>query len=205
MVKILSQSGKSLADMYDVQGSIAGIEQLETRDLPIVHEMGATVLSERFTTRVFRIPTGPILQNVEFAVELTTLPETPARLLGVQVIIDTTARISRCAVMGTDPTLGQDFPLWVMETVAAAESVIMEDAGVSAVQRILIPRTSITLNFPTFVGGSEQQDSMVSSVTFMGLTTGFGAGTVSLAALLYLAFPRRDGSVSSLGLPIPSW
>ena len=205
MVKILSQDGQSLADIYDVEGSIAGIDQLETRELPIVHEMGATVLSERFTTRVFRIPTGDMLQDIEFRIELATLPETPSRLLGVQVIADTTARISRCAVMAHDPTAGQDFPLWVMETPAVAESVIMEDVGISAVERILIPRSSLTLNYPTFVGGREQQDSMVSSVTFMGLTTGFGAGNVSVTALLYLAFPRRDINISSKGLPIPSW
>lgn len=205
MTKVLSRSGDSLADVYDVEGSVAGIEQLETHELPIVHEMGATILSERFTTRVFRIPTGDILQDIEFAIELTTLPETPARLLGVQVIIDTTARISRCAVLLTDPTVGQDFPLWVMETAAAAETVIMEDATVSAVQRILIPQPSITLASPTFVGGRQQQDNMVSSVTFAGLSTGFGAGTVSLVALLYLAFPRRDINISSRGLPIPSW
>ena len=207
MTKIQSRSGASLADIYDVQGSIAGIDQLETRELPIVHEMGATVLSERFTTRVFRVTTGLIAQNIEFAVEETSLPETPARLLGLQVFIDGTgAQITRCTVMGTDPTLGQDFPLWVLDSSSnTTESIVMEDAGASNTLQVLIPRSTITLAFPTFVGGKEQQDPMVSSVTLAGLTAGFGAGTVELIALLYLAFPRRDGSVGSKGLPVPSW
>ena len=46
---------------------------------------------------------------------------------------------------------------------------------------------------------------MVSSITLDGATNAFGAGTVVTTALMYLAFPRRDSSVSSLGVPIPSW
>ncbi len=206
MTKILSRAGASLADIYDVEGSIAGIEQLETRELPIVHEMGATVLSERFTTRIFRITTGALAQNILFAVELTTLPETPARLLGVQVIATDGGRVDRCAVLATDPTLGQDFPLWVFDAGTPANEVIaMEDAGVHALFGLLVPRTGINA-FPSFVGGRVQQDSMVSSVTLSGDTTGFGAGTVTVTALLLLAFPRNDGSRrAALGRPIPSW
>jgi len=205
MTKILSKAGASLADMYDIEGSIAGIDQLETRELPIVHEMGATVLSERLTTRVFRIPTGAINQSTDFNVELTTLPETPARLLGVQVITDVATRVESAAVLGTDPRLSQDFPLWAFDTtLAQAEAVTLEDAGVSADFFLLVPRTGLNI-FPAFVGGREQQDPMVSSVTLTGRSTAFGAGTVSVIALMLLAFPRRDGSVSSKGVPIPSW
>ena len=205
MTKILSQSGTSLADIYDVEGSVAGVEELETRELPIVHEMGATILSERFTTRTVRIPTGAIAQNIAFNVELATLPESPARLLGVQVISDDAARVSRAAVLGTDPTLGQDFPLWVFDTgVAAFETITLEDAAVAATFELLVPRTGLNI-FPSFVGGRGQQDEMVSSVTLAGLTAGFGAGTVLVTALLLLAFPRRDINISSRGLPIPSW
>lgn len=205
MVKILSKSGESLADIYDVAGSVAGIEQLETRELPIVHEMGATVMSERFTTRIFRITTGAILQSIAFNVEEVNLPGTPARLLGIQVITTAVARVSRCAVLGTDPTLGQDFPLWVFDTTAGlGELVTMEDAGASANQDILIPRAGLNV-FPAFVGGTAQQDSMVSSVTLAGTTPAFGAGTVTTTALLYIAFPRGAANISGVGLPIPSW
>jgi len=203
--KILSLSGQSLADMYDVEGSIAGIDQLETRELPIVHEMGATVMSERFTTRVFRIPSGPVNQSTGFVTVLTTLPETPARLLGVQVISSLASRLERVAVLGTDPRLSQDFPLWVMDTAAVVgETVAMEDAGAPVTIEVVNPRPAMN-QFPSFVGGREQQDSMVSSITLVGSTTAFGAGTVTTTALLLLAFPRRDGSVSSKGVPIPSW
>ncbi len=207
MTKILSRTGFSLADIYDVEGSIAGIEQLETRELAIVHEMGATVMSERFTTRVFRISSGGQLQNVAFNVELITLPETPARLLGVQVITTLASRLARCAVLATDPTLGQDIPLWVFDTTTNDfEAIVMEDASASVAREILVPRHGMNINFPTFVGGRRQQDSMVSSVTLAGLTTGFGAGTVTTVALLYLAFPRNDGSrPATPGIPIPSW
>lgn len=202
MTKILSQSGQSLADIYDIEGSVAGLENLETRELPIVHEMGATILSERFTTRIFRLATGDILQSASWRIELTTLPETPARLLGVQVITDNATRISRAAVLGTDPTVEQDIPLWVWNATVS-ETVTMEDLAVAATFNYLVPREGASI--PSFVGGREQQDNMVSQVTFVGLSTAFGAGNVLCTALLYLAFPRRDINISSKGLPIPSW
>lgn len=205
MPKILSRSGASLADVYDVEGSVAGIENLETKELPIMHEMGATVLSERFTTRIFRVTTGAIAQNIAFRVEEVNLPETPARLLGLQIITSDMTRLTRAAVLGTDPTLGQDIPLWIWDNITALDfPITMEDAGSSAVFRVLQPLGPPTIS-PAFMGGKEQQDSMVSSATLVGLTTGFGAGTVIITALLLLAFPRRDNSVSSKGLPIPSW
>jgi len=205
MTKILSQSGKSLADVYDVEGSIAGIEQLETRDLPIMHEMGGTVFSERFQDRIFRIPTGAILQNADFRIQLDTLPETPARLLGIQVIASLPFRVVKCAVLGTDPTVSQDIPLWVWDAAGAlTEEVNMEDVTVGNDFALMIPHASANI-FPSFAGGREQQDNMVSSLTLTGTTTAFGGSTTEITALCYLAFPRRDGSVSSLGLPIPSW
>lgn len=205
MAKILSRTGASLADIYDVEGSIAGIDTLETRDLPIVHEMGATVLSERLTTRIFRLATGPIAQNLDFRVEIGTLPETPARLLGIQVISDNSARLVRAAVLATDPTVQQDFPVWVWQaTAGVSEAIVLEDVTVSAAFSLLVPHAANNV-FPSFAGGREQQDNMVSSLTLAGRSSGFGAGTVLATALCYLAFPRRDGSVSSLGVPIPSW
>ena len=206
MTKILSRSGASLADIYDVEGSIAGIEQLETRELPIVHELGATVFSERFTTRVFRVTSGAIAASTAFNVEETNLPERPCRLLGVQVITSFTSRLVQVAVLGTDPVLGQDFPLWVLDTSAiASEGVNMEDAGGAGAFAILVPRTGLNV-FPAFVGGKNQQDDMVSSVTLAGLTTAFGAGTVTTTALLLLAFARTDGPrPPPAGVPVPSW
>jgi len=203
MVKILSRSGDSLADIYDVEGSVAGIEQLETRDLPIVHEMGATIVSERFTTRVFRIPTGAIAQDITFRVELSTLPATPTRLLGIQVITNTVARLTRVTVLGTDPTVEQDIPIWVWNATAS-EVVALVDAGALASFDVLEQHPTMAIA-PTFVGGNGQQDNMVSNVTLAGLTSGFGAGTVTITALLYLAFPRGDINISGRGLPIPSW
>lgn len=208
MGKILSRSGESLADLYDVEGSIAGIDQLETRELPIVHEMGNTLFSERLRTRVFRVTTGAILQDVSFRIELDTLPETPCRLLGLQVISDNKARILRCAVYLTDPSLPQDFPVWVLSgATPTGESLVMEDAGTSATFDLLEP-IAPNNQFPSFTGGREQgggTDTMVSQLTLQGRSTGFGAGSVVITALALLAFPARDVNISSRGLPIPSW
>jgi len=206
MTKILSRAGASLADIYDVEGSIAGIEQLETRELGIVHEMGATVFSERFSTRIIRITTGDIAQNTDFNIEEVNVSETPARLLGVQVFATVVSQTLRCAVLATDPILGQDFPLWVFDTAATnSDTVFLEDAAVHSNKQVLVPRIGIPVG-PAFVGGREQQGTMASSVTLTGRTTGFGAGVVVHTALLLIAFARSDGSRSPpRGITIPSW
>ena len=202
MVKILSKSGDSLADIYDVEGSIAGIEQLETRDLPIMHEMGATVFSERFNTRIFRIASAARAQNVAFTVEIATLPETPCRLLGVQCIADDVTELTRFAVTARDPTLQQDIPVWAWDG-SNSVPIRLTDLTLEADFDLLTP--ALGFNVPTFMGGREQQGPMVSSVTITGLTAGFGAGTTRASALLLMAFPLRDINISSKGLPIPSW
>ena len=212
MVKILSRSGVSLADIYDVKGSIAGIEQLETRELPIVHEMGATVFSERYNTTIRGIVTGDIAQNITFEIALTSLPLAPTRLLGVQVLTDVGARILRCALSATNPigAIGggggaQDIPIWVWDaTNALFETATLFNDGASGNLDVLIPHPG-SLMFPTMVGGRGQGPDMVRDLRLQGRTTGFGAGTVAITALLYLGFAFDTTGLSSRGVPFPSW
>lgn len=203
MVKILSQGGRSLADQYDVRGSIAGIEQLESREVSLVHEMGATLFSERFRTTSRRINTGNVLQSVEFEVLITNLPNAIVRVLGVQVIAAADGtRVADCQVSLFDPVDDQDFPIWVYDT-ATVQPVRVVNDGVTGEFDLLIPHPLLTL--PTFLtGGFLQGTSPVSQLALRGKTTAFGAGTVNITAEIYLGFTFTSG-VSAFGARVPSW
>lgn len=205
MAKILSQAGQSLADIYDVEGSIAGIDSLETRDLPIVHEMGQTVFSERFRTEFRRSATGNIAQNTDFDVVITDLRDTISRLLGVVVFSDDDTRVLRAAVMVRDPISngGLELPVWVWDG-ATAIAVRMVDFGSLGLHNVLVASAPATF-LPNFTGGTQQGPTPVDQIALRGRTTGFGAGTVAISAVYFIASSSTPGGVSSVGLPVPSW
>lgn len=203
MVKILSQAGNSLADIYDVEGSIAGIDQLETRELPIFHEMGSTVFAERLRPRMARATTGAINQSIGFDLSISDLPENIWRILGVTVLANVVARTDFIQISIRDPELARELPIFVWDTANDIESTvrIVENGAAVGNQQMLVGRTqlpSIGLGpgQPVQVGG----DRML----IRGQSTAFGAGTVTIVILVYIAFPEVPG-VSSRGLTIPSW
>ena len=208
MVKILSQSGSSLADIYEAEGSIAGIDQLDTRELPIVHEMGQTVFSERWRTSIRRTASGAIAQNITFDNSIADLPAVPTRLLGVAVFSDVASRISQAALVGRDADAGREFPLWVYDGEGGASFTtvrMVDDGGAAGNVQLLHGRASNDF-LPNFVGGSGQRSStIVDRIVLRGLTTGFGAGTVFIRGLYYIASSGAAGTLDSRGLPIPSW
>lgn len=203
MVKILSQAGASLADVYDVQGSVAGIDQLETRELPIVHEMGSTVFSERLSGNHRRQVTAALAQSTAFDVVLTDFGQgNVQRILGVSVLANFSSRIARAMVAIRDPIDERELPIFVWDTANDAESVIrIVDNGAAAVDMsVLIPNPLI---LPSMLLGDGQPDQMP-DIAFRGVTSAFGAGTVVLTLLIYHVFAELGG-VSSHGLPVPSW
>jgi len=204
MVKILSQSGNSLADMYDVAGSIAGIEQLESRELPIMHEMGGTLFSERFSSTIRRATTGALLQSVTWDLLITDLPPAISRILGVAVFANVAARTTHAQVSVRDPVAGRELPIWAWNTAIDAESNIrMQDNG-AAVTTFAFLRTVDQLeNSPNMLTGSDQPQG-VPDIAFRGITAAFGAGTVIVTAIVHVAF-AQVGGISSRGLPVPGW
>lgn len=203
MVKILSQSGDSLAAMYDVKGSRAGIEHLETHELPIVHEMGATIFSERYSTIIRRSVTGDINQSTDFDRFTNDLPAVPTRLLAVTVLSDDAGRVGRAAVLARDNITGREIPLWVFDTAGGFQTVrMMEDGGAVTTFEVLRGQTDLQ-HLPNMVAGSGQP-LFVDRLVLRGTTSGFGAGTVFVRALYYLAFAQIAG-ISSRGVPVPSW
>lgn len=205
MSKVLAQAGISLADAYDVEGSRAGVETLLPGEVQLVHEMGATLFSERFNGQVHRVSTGALLQSASWDIELTALPETPTRILGIQVIADVAVRTNMASVMARDPGVNREFPLWVWDddTPDLFVQCRMRDEGAAAVVEMLVPLRPPQIQAPSMIMGIDNRDG-VRDIAFRGQTSAFGAGNVTHTMLLFLANARLGG-VSSIGLPIPSW
>jgi len=200
--KILGKGGDSLADMYDVAGSIAGVEELDSESVKVVHEMGATIFSERLSGTIRRISTGDINQSTVFDLTLTDLPGTPNRILGVQVIADVSGRASNAMVAVRDPVAGREFPVWVWDVTDDLEQDIriVDNGAAVADMELLVPRS---LQTPSFLIGNNQPQG-VPDIAFRGQSGAFGAGTVEIIALIYITF-SQVGGLSSRGLPVPSW
>jgi len=211
MVKILTTSGDSLADIYDVEGSIAGIDQLHTRELPIVHEMGSTIFSERFTTAIHRVASGDVAQSTNIFLVITNMPVMVTRLLSIAVITDDPTRLERAVVLARDPrpsVAGMECPIWQWDETNFTSLDMIDFGDATPTRYQLLRGTSEATFVPNFTGGSGQQPDMVSEIAFNSRTTAFGAGTVFVRLLLHVASARahRAGSgVSSRGLAIPSW
>lgn len=199
--KILGQAGVSLADQYDVRGSIAGVEVLDSEEVKTVHEMGGTLFSERVSGSVNNITTGAILQNIQFDIGLSFSQLT--RILGIQVVTTSNTRLSRVQVSISSPPAfdNTDMPVWVWDLADGARSINVLIGGALQVLNLLVPPLAPLL--PNFLTGQDSPRG-VFTLNMRGLTTGFGAGNVTTQMLVYAAFPQAAG-LSSFGLPVPSW
>jgi len=201
MVKILSQSGRSISDVYDVEGSIVRIEQLASREVTLVHEMGATIFSERLSG-VIRRGTQTVTQNTAFLVELTDLPSGITRILGITVFTDNAARILRAGVILGAPVGGREIPIWVWDGSNSSVVVFSDNGAARANHNVLEPQPSLSQLPSLLIGAGQPQ--RVQDIVLTGLSTGFGAGTVILTFVIYVGF-SEVGGLSSRGLPVPGW
>jgi len=200
MAKILSQAGSSLADVYNVVGSIAGIDELDSRTVQLTHDMAATIFSERMASNIIGNNTGGVSQDSSIDAELVGLPDTPFRIHNVSVFQAGTTTIARLANMVLVMTNGagdRDIIIWMWD--GTVEIQRLEDD----VKEVLMPEPGFAGNLPT-IGMGGDQPSTVPQVFLKGDTTSFGAGTINIAARLHISFSQLEG-ISSVGLPIPSW
>jgi len=202
MVKILSQAGNSLADIYDVKGSIAGIEELETRELGIIHEMGGSVFSERMGGAISRLSTTALAQNITWDLSFT-VPANVVRLLGVSILTDDPTRLGHATLSIRDPSRERELPILAWDSNEKTIAVRIQENGGAIGVLFILHSENTGGALPSFLLGSEQPDPM-EELVFRGLTSGFGAGTVETFGLLYTAFPQ-GGGLSSRGVPVPSW
>jgi len=204
VTKIQSQAGVSLADTYDVVGSVAGIEQLESREVTLAHEMGGTIFSERFSQVIRRVQSGFIGQSLPWDVVVGGFSRTVTRIIGVAVQVNVTTRVALATVLVQDSRSGRETPIWIWDSAVDGEvGARFSDDGAAAGTVIFLRPTQPVGAIPLLVSGSEQPEH-TDVISFRGLTTAFGAGTVQATVFVHTAFAEVSG-ISSRGLPIPSW
>lgn len=207
MVKILSQAGDSLADIYDVEGSIAGIDSLETNELPIVHELGATVFSERISANMRRGTSGGVAASTAWDVEMANFGAGTAvvRILSIAVFVDTTARVDHVTVSVRDVLNGREVPMfaWDVNQGGVETAVRVREEGAAAAETIMLTPKGANAVLPNLLIGPGQPNE-VAEIAFRGITTAFGAGTVVATVIIQQCFAQLRG-LSSRGLPVPSW
>lgn len=201
MVKILSKSGDSLADVYDVQGSIAGIDDLLSKDVNLVHEMGATIFSERLSARVVNLTTGAIAQSTD--IETSFVFAETTRLLGIQIASEDASRLAviQASITSPENVTNNDIPIFVWDATDGTRTIDILIGGVTESLDLLLPANVVPVPNLMVGAGSLLPSNIIS---LRGTTTAFGAGTVITRMILYVAFARSAG-LSSRGLPIPAW
>jgi len=203
MAKILSQAGKSLADVYDVQGSIAGVDQLLTEDVSLTHDMSSTIFSERLQGFLFRLTSGDIVASASF--QLTLVVSIPIyRVMAVYVQADQASRTDRVQVSLRQVQGGREIPMFIWDSANDVESsiLIVENDAAATNDFALVQASPATM--PIIGMGSDQPALVGDEIVMRGTASAFGAGNVEVVALVYIANARLGG-LSSVGLAVPSW
>lgn len=205
-VKILSQSGAGLADIYDVEGSVAGIEQLESKEVTLVHEMGAEIFSERLRTFMAVLDSTAILQSVAFNITLPQVTTAINRVLGITVMMDVAGRIDFCSLAIQDVITEEEMPIWSWDLAIDLErQVRWSNAGAAVLTFIqAVPITPAMLPYLLTETGEARRNP---AFIFRGISSAFGAGNARARCLITQARagPATTGPPSSRGLPCPSW
>lgn len=207
--KILSQAGQSLADVYDIEGSVVGLERLDVSEIQGVHDIGPQIHSERLNAFHRRITSSAELQNQSINSSLSGIPDCVNRILSVSMIADAASRISFASIAIADPSSAVEHIIWAWDDVNDVEGPVRWDDGTGATVVSLLRAThgpsGANPNLLLRTGASWRMPILI----LRALTSAFGAGTVTLTAGIQLARPDRSqptaGEPSSHGLPIPGW
>jgi hypothetical protein len=209
MGKILAQTGISLPDVYDIEGSVAGVEFLATDDVSLTHEMGGQIFSERLSNIMVHLGSGELLQNVDFNMNDDTLPDCPHRILGVACLVSAggSGRLGELAVSLRDAGGLGEMPFFVWDSTLGDETRIRYSLQGAAIADMFY-LSGGTMLTPTLALRTNDLRAM-SELNVRGSTLAFGGGTVTITVVVSLARATRSsptpGEPSSHGLPLPSW
>ena len=211
MPVILGQAGASLADQYDVAGSIVNISQLNTSEIHLTHELGGVLFAERLGGQILRMDSTPVLQTIAWDIQLTQadLPSSPFRVMGVTVFADVGSRINHATLSMRDPETDQEMPIWVYDqncsTCGVTTSRFIDD-GQAVTQHQILTAVPGSIQVPTMMFGNDARVGFrLPAFAWRGTSLTFGAGLVEAVALIQIAFADQASGLSSHGLPIPSW
>ncbi|MEE8551606.1 MAG: hypothetical protein V3T08_10175 [Gemmatimonadota bacterium] len=206
MGKILSQSGVSLADTYDIEGSIAGVENLESSDVHLFDEMGGRVFSERLRSFNVQIEVSP-LQSADFSVAAGGIPDSPNRVLTVCVMAENAGAVLNVQISMRNLDTSNEIPIFVWDSVVDTERVIewTDSGGATAPLIYLVNAAPAIPELMTRYGDAGAMGDFI----MRGTTTAFGAGNEDIRGLIHLVRANRGaptpGEPSSHGLPLPGW
>jgi len=209
MAKILSQAGDSLADSYDVAGSIAGVDDLVTQDVQLLHEMGGTIFSERLRSQTITLAAEGIAQNANFnaTFDFDDLVDSPVRILGVQVVVNVASSIQCAQVSVAGVGASGEMPFFVHDHDDDDHGFIRLSVQGNAVATYYF-LSARQINVPTLITRTGDESQMPGLV-LRGFCTGFGAGTVNITSIIHIAragfATPVAGDPRSHGLPLPSW
>jgi len=210
-LKILSQAGKSLADVYDIEGSIAGVEDLLSKDVHLVHEMGGQIFSERLESLLITLSSTAILQSTTFDIQSAAPPDSINRIAGAIMYADAAAEVSFAQLSITDTSSATPAELPIMAWDAAVDAEVsirtrLDGAAIGTLQWLRPVQPPLAL--PALMTRMGAASSMP-VISFRGQTLAFGAGTSTTLAVILLVRPDPlttvPGGPMSHGLPIPSW
>jgi len=98
----------------------------------------------------------------------------------------------------------REIPIWTFDNNVDQEVVIRVQENGAAVGNTNMCRALNVQDFvPITLLGRDQRIN-APDIAFRGSTLGFGAGTVTVIALIYIEFANLEG-VSSFGVPLPGW
>lgn len=211
MPKFLGQAGISLADNYDVEGSIARADQLNTEDGVFLYdEQGGRIHSERLNSFILHFSSTAIAQNTVFDIVLGGIPDSVNRILGAYVVFNTTARLASANIAIQEIDGSAEFSIfsWGETNDAERRTRMSIDGAAAGNVSVCIPLgmgSNAGPNLITRMGA----EFLIPQMIFRGSSNGFGAGTVIATAIVLLARPDRGnprpGEPSSHGLPLPGW
>jgi len=208
MGKFRSQAGISMAQSYQIEGGIVGVEELLSKEVHLAESFGERVFSERLQSFFIKISSGAIAQSLSWAVTAGGIPDSPNRILSVQCIIGSgdASKIVNANVDIEDVSSGRELPIYVYDTdIDAERDLRWSDDGAAAANFSLLGHS---LDVPTLITrfGDEL---LMPTFMFRGRTTAFGAGTIEMFALIHMVRANpgspTPGHPSSHGLPLPGW
>lgn len=197
---VLGQAGISIPDVYDVVGSQAKIERLSSEEPQYVHELGAAIFSERFSSTIRRVQSAALAQNTDFDLFITDMPAQATRIFGAGIFANSN-RITHAMAAVRDPDSQREMPFYVWDVNESTVTMRIQDDG-GAVSALTYLQPSF-IQMPSMLAGRDQPQR-VPDIAFRGRTTAFGAGTVNVTLVLHIGL-AQIGGVSSYGLPLPGW
>jgi len=210
-VYILGRPGFSLADVYEIEGSSVGVDDLQTKEVHLVHELGGQIVGERLRTFLHHFESADNLQSVAFDVADGQLNDVPCRILGLCVTTDTIARLTgvQVSLESADNAFGE-FPLFVWSTGNDTETAFrysQPGASPSTEGYLSVTDANQMQAHPTLAARGE--DDLMGNLVMRGDTAAFGAGTVKIHVMALIArcerIPSAPGDPKNFGLPFPSW